>query len=46
MRLDVATDFIEPWVVPLPEWPASDTEESLKAEDPTVALLKELLAGR
>ncbi len=46
MRVDVATDYIEPWVVPLPEWPASDTEESLKAEGPTIALLKDVLGGR
>lgn len=45
LRVDVPTDHVESWAVPLPEWPISNTEEALKAEEPTTALLKELLGG-
>jgi ABC-type Fe3+ transport system substrate-binding protein len=46
MRLDVPTDFIEPWVIPMPAWPAGDTEDALKAEEPTTLLIKEVFGGR
>jgi iron(III) transport system substrate-binding protein len=42
LRIDVPTDHLEPWVIPEPEWPITNTEEALKAEEPTFALLKEL----
>ncbi len=42
LRVDVPTDHLEPWVIPAPEWPITNTEEALKAEEPTFALLKEI----
>lgn len=45
LRVDVPTDHVEPWLIPLPEWPNVNTEEAIKAEDPLSALLKELLGS-
>lgn len=41
-RADVPTDHVEPWAIPEAEWPVTNTEEALKAEEPTFALLKEI----
>lgn len=46
LRVDVPTDHVESWAIPLPEWPISNTEEALKVEEPTMALLKEILGAR
>jgi iron(III) transport system substrate-binding protein len=46
MRIDVPTDHVESWALPLPEWPISNTEEALKVEEPAMALLKEIMGGR
>lgn len=46
MRLDVPTKHVESWAIPRPGWPISNTEEALKAEEPTMALLKEVMGGR
>jgi len=45
LRVDVSTDHVEPWLIPLPEWPNVNTEEALKAEDSLSPLLKELLGS-
>jgi iron(III) transport system substrate-binding protein len=42
LRVDVPTDHLESRVIPAPEWPITNTEEALKAEEPTLALLKEI----
>jgi len=46
MRLDVPTEHVESWAIPHPEWPISNTEEALKAEEPTMVLLKEVMGNR
>ena len=46
MRLDVPTQHVESWAIPRPGWPITNTEEALKAEEPTMALLKETLGAR
>jgi ABC-type Fe3+ transport system substrate-binding protein len=46
MRADVPTDHVESWAIPRAEWPITNTEEALKAEEPTMALLKEALGSR
>jgi iron(III) transport system substrate-binding protein len=43
LRVDVPADHVEQWNIPLPEWPVTNTEEALGAEEPALALLKELL---
>lgn len=45
LRVDVPADHVEPWMIPLPEWPNVNTEEALKAEEPLSVLLKELLGS-
>ena len=45
LRVDVPTDHVEPWLIPLPEWPNVNTEESMIAEDPLAGLLKQLLGS-
>jgi iron(III) transport system substrate-binding protein len=42
LRVDVPTDHLEPRVIPAPEWPITNTEEALEAEEPTAALIKEI----
>jgi iron(III) transport system substrate-binding protein len=45
LRVDVPADHVEPWLIPLPEWPNVNTEEAMIAEDPLSVLLKELLGS-
>jgi iron(III) transport system substrate-binding protein len=44
LRTDVTTEHVEPWAVPQPGWPVTNTEEGLEVEGPLVALLEELLS--
>jgi len=46
MRVDVPMDHVESWAIPYPGWVISNTEEALKAEEPTQALLKEVMGNR
>jgi len=45
LRVDVPTDHVEPWMIPLPDWPNVNTEEGMAAEEPLGVLLKELLGS-
>lgn len=45
MRVDVPTEHVESWAIPHSEWPISNTEEALKAEEPTMGLLKEVMGS-
>jgi iron(III) transport system substrate-binding protein len=44
LRVDVPVE-VEPYLIPLPEWPNVNTEEAMVAEDPLAALLKDLLGA-
>jgi iron(III) transport system substrate-binding protein len=45
LRVDVPADHVEPWMLPLPEWPNVNIEEALTAEEPLSVLLKGLLGS-
>jgi iron(III) transport system substrate-binding protein len=45
LRADVPNDYVEPWAIPQPGWPITNSEEAIKIEEPLVALLKQLLGG-
>jgi iron(III) transport system substrate-binding protein len=43
LRVDVPNDHVEPWAIPQPGWPITNSEEAIKVEEPLGALLKQLL---